>query len=106
MGAFDPTTIDWRHPWVPIDDRFAAERELKREAPHGHILFGRAPIAIGRRLDCDDFLFYLDEDPPRFAVVHLTYNIETNPHWPAAEIFDTLEDWVQNRMNIDADNLK
>ena len=102
MSIFDPAHIEWRHPWVPIDDRAAAERELKREAPHGHILFGRSPIAIGRRVDCDDFLFYLNEDPARFAVVHLTYNIETDPNWPAAEIFNSIDEWIENRMIPDA----
>ena len=105
MSAFDPSTIDWRHPWIPIDDPAPAQRELKREAPQGHILFGRSPITIARRVDCDDYLFLLHEDPPRFAVVHLTYKIETDPNWPAAEIFNTIEDWIQTRMLPDAANL-
>ena len=30
--------------------------------------------------DDDDVLFKLDED--RYAIVHLTYNKETDPQWP------------------------
>jgi hypothetical protein len=40
---------------------------------------------------------------PNFAVVHLTYSTESNPHWPSTKLFDTLEKWIAEGLERDAD---
>jgi hypothetical protein len=78
--------------WEPAGgDREWAETELLREVFPGHLLFGVRATAIARRWRRDDFLFRLEDG--RFAQVHLTRHVETDPRWPGAEIYKTFEDW-------------
>lgn len=75
-------------PWEPVTSDFSGE--LQNEVPIGHILHGVPTMAIARRGDCDDFLFKLNDDSGRYAIVHLTWRKEVNPAWPATEMLD---DW-------------
>lgn len=70
------------------------EAELYRELCAQHTLFGCSAKAIGHRIDEDDFLFQLEETPPRFAVVHLTFRKESTAEWPYTSLFSSLEEWV------------
>jgi hypothetical protein len=103
MTKLDTSQIQWREPWTVIHPNLEAESELKREMCAGHALFGRSVKAVGWRRGVDNFLFYLGDTPPRFAVVHLTWGQETRPEWPYIEMFDSLDDWMQRRMIPDAD---
>lgn len=67
------------------------EKELHREMPETHVLFGKKVTAIANRQDNDDVLFELSDGPHKFAVVHLTWRIETNPEWPATTLY---KDWL------------
>jgi hypothetical protein len=95
VSKFDTSQIQWREPWLPASPEQAsqAEAELPRELCAGHVLFGRSVTAIGVGQDCDDVLFYLGESAPSFAVVHLTFQRETQPRWPDTELFDSLAAW-------------
>ena len=106
MTHFDTSQIPWRKPWLPISREQAsqAEAELPRELCPDHILFGRSVTAIGYRQDCDDVLFYLREPTPSFAVVHLTYQRETQPKWPETALFDSLTAWIDQCMIPDAED--
>ena len=105
MTKFDSSQIQWRKPWLAISTEQAsqAKAELQREMCAGHVLFGRTFTAIGFRQDCDDVLFYLGESSPSFAVVHLTYQQETQPRWPKTALFDSLAVWVEQCMVPDAE---
>ena len=105
MNKFDTSLIQWRKPWEigPSDYAPVAESELQHEICAGHVLFGRSVAAIGCRLGDDDILFYLGDTPPRFAVVHLTYQRETRTDWPHTSLYDSLDDWMQRRMIPDAE---
>ena len=105
MTKFDTSQIQWREPWLPAlpQQALQAETELLRELCAGHVLFGRSVAAIGVRQDCDDVLFYLGVSAPSFAVVHLTFQRETQPRWPDTELFDSLTAWVVRRMIPDAE---
>ncbi len=86
--------VDWLKPWIVVEDprdATAWSRELKQECPIGHILFGRDATFLARRQDRDDFLISLGGG--EVAMVHLTWRQETNPIWPAAEVFASLEQW-------------
>ena len=105
MNKFDTSQIQWRVPWSAASPEQAAqaEAELPRELCAGHILFGRPVAAIGFRQDCDDVLFFLGESTPSFAVVHLTFQRETQPRWPDTALFDSLSAWVEQCMIPDAE---
>lgn len=85
----------WDADWHGIDDPEQArglERELARELPRDHILAGRTVTALGRRAGRDDVLFLLDDGT--FAQVHLTWNVERNPAWPATELYPDFAAWL------------
>jgi len=94
-------------PWAPIDRTAqpAFERELRRELPKGHALFGKAVRAIARRVDRDDVLFEVGGGP-RVATVRLTYREETDPARPVTNIHESFEAFRTTRMREDADEEK
>lgn len=69
-------------------DASALERELARELPAKHVLKAARVRAVARRDDCDDVAFELDDG--RCCIVHLTWNVETNPNWPRCEFVSSL----------------
>jgi hypothetical protein len=76
--------------WSPVTGADAAslERELARELPAGHVLKELKVRAIARRFDRDDVAFELDDG--RRCVVHLTWNVESEPLWPHCEFISKL----------------
>ena len=79
-------------PWHPVDGQ-ALARELEREVPRGHILFGAAVIAMARRRDRDDVLFELADGSGRVAEVHLTWAVEQDPACPRTTLYESIQDW-------------
>ena len=106
ITRFDASQIQWREPWqlIPLDYASKVEVELYREMNAGHILFGRSFAAVGHRKDSDNILFYLGDKPPRFAVVHLTFQCETRPGWPKTSVFDSLAVLMEQCILPDAEN--
>jgi len=83
--------------WVLIDSAVQGtfSDELRRELPSGHVLLGIDAVAIARREDRDDFLFIIEHPEYKYAQVHLTWSVETNPIWPSTNLFETVIDWKQ-----------
>ena len=79
--------------WVPLVGNAprAAEAELARELHKKHILHGLRAVALAKRIDCDDYIFQLDDG--RIAQVHLTYAVESTPDWPHTLVFDSRAQW-------------
>jgi len=79
--------------WVRCEAEQARsfEKELRREMPKGHILYGAKFEAVARDEKRDDFLFVLEDG--RFAMSHLTWSIETDPFWPGTTLYDTYDEW-------------
>jgi hypothetical protein len=104
MAKFDPFNVQWQKPWLAVSPDIAERlvSELHREISAGHVLFGRSPLAIGRRQDRDDVLFYLGDNAPCFAVVHLTFSNETRSDWPKTRLFDSFPAWFEQCMVPDA----
>jgi hypothetical protein len=73
---------------VSGDEAQTLEHELARELPAGHALKGVKVRAVARRLDRDDVAFELEDG--RCCVVHLTWNVETDPRWPHSELVSVL----------------
>jgi hypothetical protein len=87
-------------PWKPLSHDGAKyfEAELARElAPH-HPLHGHQCNAIAITVKCDDVLYRVDDGT--FAQVQLTYtrNPPERPGWPGHDVFDTLADWMLDKM--------
>ena len=97
----DVRGIEWLLPWQPT--AAALEVELQREVGRGHLLFERPAVAIGRRVDCDDVLFWLPAGPAVLAVVHLTWagKRERSPQWPATQLYSSIVDWLERGMRPD-----
>lgn len=93
--------IDWLPPWEPTEAEL--HLELEREAGVGHPLHRRRAVAVGRRIDQDDVLFWLPDGPAYLAVVHLTWTgkRERSPAWPFIVLYSSVEDWIVRGMRPD-----
>lgn len=69
--------------------------ELIREVPSGHVLYEVNASVVARREGRDDFLFLIEHPEYKYAEVHLTWSIETDPVWPSASLFKSIGDWKQ-----------
>lgn len=93
--------ISWLEPWDYLcTEPNSFEQELYFEVGEQHVLYGKKVTAIGRRYDCDDFLFQVYDSEFNYAVVHLTYSRmrEKNPSFPRTKLFKDLNDWINNCM--------
>ena len=61
--------------------------ELEREVPAGHPLHGLPTKALATGGHPDDVLFRIEDGSGRYATVHLTWDAEIDPEWPAAELY-------------------
>ena len=101
--------MEWLEPWYSVADDpgqvAAMQRELQRELAQHHPLYGLPVRTIGRRQDCDDVLYLIDDGTKRYAVVHLTWphSPPDSPPWPNTAVFDSFEEWVANGMYPDHD---
>lgn len=66
--------------------------------PQGHVLYGLKAKAVATRRDQDEVLFELEGGTARLAVVHMTWKKETDPRWPATDLFDSWDQWVRENM--------
>jgi hypothetical protein len=83
--------IDFIEPWVDIgSERASIEAELHHELSSDDALSRLNLRAIGRRVDCDDFLFEILSENTNFelALVHLVWSgeVELRP-WPSTKLF-------------------
>lgn len=91
-------------PWKTIEDESEKkdlENELAEEVIEGHILYARDVKALARRIDMDDVLFEISEGS-KIAIVHLTYSQETNPRFPLTEIYETMDECKERRLQVDS----
>ena len=84
-------TFHFQEPWFKTNDNAKYfEEELLREVSSGHSLCGKKITAIAFRRDQDEVLFKIEGTENQYAVVHLTYNKETDPRWPGVTFY---KDW-------------
>ena len=98
--------IQLRHPWVPVENRAAISSRLAKEAGPKHVLHSRTAIAVARRMDQDDFLFYLPDGPALLAEVHLTYSPrvpEPDPRFPLTALYGSVQEWIEHSLAPAAD---
>lgn len=92
--------INWLEPWDSLcTEPSSFENELYNEVGEQHILYDKKVIAIGKRYDCDTFLFQVDNSEFHFAVVHLTYSQKReDPKYPKTKLYKDLNDWINRCM--------
>jgi hypothetical protein len=88
----------WLEPWESVGVGEELVAELQRELSPKHTLYGCRVDAIARRRDNDNVLFHVLEEPPRLAVVHLTWAEEPDPRWPWTLLYDDMTDWTNRCM--------
>ena len=88
--------VEWPELWKPVDEaeRRSLETELRNELVEGHPLHDRDLRIVARRCDQDDVLCSISESGV-VAVVHLTWNRETDSRWPCVHIFNDFDAWLK-----------
>jgi hypothetical protein len=82
---------------IDRDDRIRILAELRREISPGHALHGKRLLPLARRADRDDVLLQeLSQDGPLW-LVHLTWRPESDPRWPVARSFPSLETFADSQ---------
>jgi hypothetical protein len=98
--------IEFKEPWIAVGE-YASNlvHELEREVSQNHPLWNKRVQAIAQRMDSDDVLFVIEHEDgtPQYAVAHLTWSgeRESNPSTPDTERYNTLEEWIRDRMTPD-----
>ena len=99
--AVQRKVILWLTPWRAAADAEAEAllHELGRELDASHPLDRRTACVLGRRIDCDDVL-YLLEEPYGLAVVQLSYagNVPERPPFPATRFYATIDEFREECM--------
>ena len=88
--------------WWEIADPSEAqelESEVEREAPAGHPLRGVEVHAVACRRHRKDVLFWLP-GLGSWALVHLTWTVETDSRWPSASTYDSWSDVVKELLDM------
>jgi hypothetical protein len=100
-----PDNIEVLTPWRIIEgtpeDQNRAEKlssRLVSELPPKHALWGLKARAVATRIDRDDVLFEVEAGETPLAVVHMTWQKETDPGWPSTKRFQSWEHWVRDEM--------
>ncbi|MDD1505264.1 hypothetical protein PVA17_21325 [Lysinibacillus sp. CNPSo 3705] len=79
-------------PWWLISTSMSESltKELEKELSQKHILYGKEAVAMARREDNDDVIFWIKK-LNKYAVVHLTYSKETSNDFPMTLLFTLSE---------------
>jgi hypothetical protein len=98
-----PENLEILIPWRIITDTSekSAEvltAELSSELVPKHVLYGLTESAVAARIDRDDVLFEIEGCDMALAVVHLTWQKESDPQWPTTRLFASWEQWVRDEM--------
>lgn len=100
-----PQNIKMLAPWQSMDgwpDRQVRAGFLSAhflaEVPQEHLLYGLRASAVACRRDRDDILFEVEGGEMPLAVVHMTWQKETDPRWPRTKFFQSWEQFVQDEM--------
>ena len=96
--------IEWKLPWRAIQfeaEISAVQNQVEKEITDKHPLWGTTPIAIGRRVDCDDVLVQLNDGT--YANVHLVWGSGPGAfpeQYPTFIKYNSLQEFL-NEMELD-----
>lgn len=99
-----PEDIELLIPWqvIPLAQSGRSQSlsaELQREMCPGNVLHGLRANAVAVRNDHGDVLFEVEGGAMPLAVVHLTWQTESDPQWPTTELFESWDQWVRDAVN-------
>jgi hypothetical protein len=79
-------------PWWMITNSMAESltNQLIKELSPSHILYGKKAVAVARRQDNDDVVYWISE-LDKYAIVHLTYSKENSSEFPKTQLFKLRE---------------
>jgi len=89
--------------WWEITDAAEAqelESELERETPVGHPLRDTEVHAVACRRHRKDVVFWLPV-LQSWALVHLTWTVETEPHWPRVSLHDSWSEVAEELLDME-----
>ena len=90
-AGWDPTLLC--EPWQDVlpEQRSRLDAELRAEVGPGHVLEGRSTSVIARCGACDHVFAHIDESPPGWAIVHLTWSGRPDrAPWPRTAVFTSI----------------
>lgn len=93
--------VEWLAPWHSVADDPIQAASMKRELGC-ELFYGLRVRTLGRRKDCDDVLFGIEDGSGRVAVVHLTFT--SNPEQPPCPwtvLHASFDAWVTEGMQVD-----
>ena len=97
-----PDDVQMLLPWKTLEgeDRRADlfSTRLKDDLPSAHRLHGLRVRAVAARVDRDDVLFEVEGGTVPLAVVHMTWQKETDSRWPTTKFFQSWEEWSRDEM--------
>jgi len=102
--------VKWPAPWAPITDEARAlafgrlqrpelaatvVEELRREICPDHPLFGvECRVLAWHTGNQREFLLETDRADMPLVLVHLTWSVESQPHWPFIIPYQSVEDFL------------
>ena len=84
--------------WIALDNEGNSQLndEIASEAVPGHPLYGEPFRSVARGIGSDDVIVELSPKiAGAWAIVHPTYQVETDPRWPSIDRYDTWEQMVE-----------
>lgn len=103
MNNFDFSLLPKSWHIVPEEDKKPLENELILEVGPEHELYGKECSLLARRFDMDDFLFYVNVNSGKLALVHLTFSgtQEKSKNYPFVVLYDNQQDFLESQASID-----
>ncbi len=93
--------MNFRYPWIALNDPKLYEAQMAKELLPGHVLFGVPVKGLARIDGRDEYLFSLLDDTNRVVVVHLAFSASVTPDWPWSELYSSLSDWESKLLSDD-----
>jgi hypothetical protein len=97
-----PNDVQMLLPWESLEgDEMRVNlffTRLKDDLPSTHRLYGLRMRALAARVDRDDVLFEVEGGAGPLAVVHMTWQKETDPRWPRTKFFQSWSEWSRDEM--------
>ncbi|NBI29175.1 hypothetical protein ERL59_09405 [Chengkuizengella sp. YPA3-1-1] len=89
-------------PWWVISNHMeeSLNKELIKELSPNHCLYGKKTVAVAKRQDNDDVVYWIYE-LNKYVVVHLTYSRENSSEYPKTQLFtlNELKKYCENVSN-------
>jgi len=90
IPKIDPNEISTEWEVLNSESSSSFTNELYREICRGHKLYKINSVALLKRNNRDDYIFYTENN--EYALIHLTWQKESNPNWPYCSTYKTIQE--------------